>query len=363
MTSAPVLLVTRDDLLLDDLLRLAAAAGVAPDVAHDTTAGLRGWSGASVVLLGADLAAQVAQQHPPRRDRVHVVGHGPVGDGLFRSALAAGAVDVVELPAAEAWLVELLSDAVDAADGGRGGRARTLGVVAGSGGAGATTFACAVASVASVAETAVLVDLDPLGPGVDRVVGLDGSDGVRWDALVSSRGRLGSRSLRAALPVKDRLAVLTWASGSAVRLDAASVREVLSAAQRGNDVVVLDLPRVLDEVTAEVVTRCDQVLVVTEATVAGVTAAGKVASVLRSLSDRVGLVVRGLRGAVPAGQVASALGLPLVVELAHQRRLTEQVDLGLGPVHSPRSSLARAARTALDRCPAPSTPGEGRPLP
>jgi secretion/DNA translocation related CpaE-like protein len=344
MTSA-ALLITCDEQLLDDLLRLAAAAGVSLDVAHDTTTGLRGWSAASVVLLGADLAARVAEQHPPRRDQVHVVGYGPAGDGLFRSALAAGALDVVELPAADAWLVELLTDAVDAADGGRGGRARTVGVVAGCGGAGATTFACALALVASGAETAALVDLDPLGPGVDRVVGLDTGDGVRWDALVSSRGRLGSRSLRAALPDKDGLAVLTWAPGPPARLDAASVREVLSAAQRGNDLLVVDLPRAADDATAEVVTRCDLVVVVTRPTVAGVSAAGKVTSLLRPLNDRLAVAVRGGPGAIPAPQVADALGLPLVVEIAQQRRLAEQVDLGLGPVHSRRSSLARAARS------------------
>jgi secretion/DNA translocation related CpaE-like protein len=347
MTAATTLLITRDDLLLDDLLRLAAAAGCSLAVAHDTTSGLRGWSAASVVLVGADLVARVAEQRPPRREQVHVVGPGPVGDEVFRSALAVGALDVVELPAAETWLVELLTDATDAA-GGRSSRpARTVGVVAGSGGAGATTFACALALTASAGATAALVDLDPLGAGVDRVVGLDAAAGVRWDSLVSSPGRLGSRSLRAALPAKDGLAVLTWEVGAPVVLDAAAVREVLSAAQRGHDVVVADLPRALDDVTAEVVTRCDEVLVVVAPTVPGVASAGKVAAALRPLNDRLGLVVRVRGGGVPARQVAAALDLPLVAEAPDQRRLAEHVDLGLGPVRSSRSSLARAARAAL----------------
>ncbi|HYO39046.1 MAG TPA: septum site-determining protein Ssd [Nocardioidaceae bacterium] len=347
MTSPPALLITRDDELLEDLLRLSAAAGVSLDVAHDATGGLRGWSSASLVLLGSDLAARVAEQHPPRRDQVHVVGHGPLDDGLFRSAVGAGAVDVVELPAADAWLVELLSDAVDAADGGRGGRARTIGVVAGSGGAGATTLACAAAVVASASQTTLLLDLDPLGPGVDRVVGLDAGAGARWDALVSSRGRLGSRSLRAALPDRSGLAVLTWGAGQAVELDPASVREVLSAAQRGNDFVVVDLPRALDDVTAEVVTRCDVVLVVVEPTVPGVSAAGRVASALRPLNGDLRLAVRSGRGAIPSRRVAEALGLPMLLEVPHQRRLAEHVDLGLGPVPSRRSALAVAVRPAL----------------
>ncbi len=363
MTS-PVLLITRDDLLLDDLLRLAAAAGTTLDVAHDTTAALRGWGAASVVLLGADLADPVAAHRPPRRDQVHVVAHGPVPDGLFRAALASGALDVVELPAADAWLVELLTDAAD----GGAHPARTVGVVGGSGGAGATTFASALALTAAASGPAVLLDLDPLGPGADRVVGLDaeggpnGSDGpdgrdgrdagagggARWDALVGSHGRLGSRSLRAALPRRDGLAVLTWPVGPPVDLDPTTAREVLSAAQRGHDVVVADLPRHLDPVSLEVASRCDRVLLVAESSVAGVASAGKVAAGLRPVNDDLGVVVRVGGAAVPAGHVADILELPLVAELAAQRRLDEHLDLGLGPVHTRRSPLARAARAALD---------------
>ena len=348
MTSQPALLITRDEQLLEDLLRLAAAAGTTLDVAHDTTSALRAWSSASVVLLGADQADVLAAQRPPRRDQVHVVGNGPAGDGLFRSALASGAVDVVELPAADAWVVELLTDAADGAVH----LARTVGVVAGSGGAGATTFACALALTAARTEPAVLLDLDPLGPGVDRVVGLDagreGGGAVRWDALVGSHGRLGSRSLRAALPQKDGLAVLTWGFGPPVELDAGTVREVLSAAQRGHDVVVADLPRAVDDVTAEVVSRCDEVLVVVDPSVAGVAAASKVATVLRPLNRRLGLVVREVGSAVPSEHVADILDLPLVARVGTQRRLAEHLDLGLGPVHSRRAPLARAARVALD---------------
>jgi secretion/DNA translocation related CpaE-like protein len=357
MTS-PALLITRDDLLLDDLLRLAAAAGTTLDVAHDTTAALRGWGAASVVLLGADLADPVAAQHPPRRDQVHVVAHGPVPDRLFRAALATGALDVVELPAADAWLVELLTDSVD----GGAHPARTVGVVGGSGGAGATTFASALALTAAASGPAVLLDLDPLGPGADRVVGLDadggpdggdgrsagGGGGARWDALVGSHGRLGSRSLRAALPHRDGLAVLTWPVGPPVDLDPTTAREVLSAAQRGHDVVVADLPRHLDPVSLEVASRCDRVLLVAEPSVAGVASAGKVAAGLRTVNDDLGVVVRVGRAAVPAGHVAGVLELPLVAELAAQRRLDEHLDLGLGPVHTRRCPLARAARAALD---------------
>ena len=345
MSAAPALLVTRDDALLDDVLRLAAAAGTTLDVAHDATSALRGWSAAGLVLVGADLAPALATQSPSRRSAVHVVVSGHAGDGLFRSALGVGAVDVVELPAGDAWLVELLTDAAD----GESGQAPVLGVVAGSGGAGATTFAVALGLTAARVAPAVLLDLDALGPGVDRVVGLgpESGVGIGWDALVGSRGRLGSRSLREALPRRAGLAVVTWRAGVAATPDAVSVREVLSAARRGHDLVVVDLPRQLDEVAVEVVARCDTVLMVVEATVPSVASAGRVAEQLRPWSDRLGVVVRGGGSLLSGDQVAVALGMPLLAEVPRHRRLAEHLDLGLGPVHSPRSPLARAARQAL----------------
>ena len=243
--------------------------------------------------------------------------------------------------------MELLTDVTDGHGGAHGRRSRTLGVIPGSGGAGATTFAAAVALISSSRQLSALVDLDPLGPGLDRVVGLDGSGGVRWDALTSSRGRLGSRSLREALPDKDGLAVLTWDVAAPADLDATMVREVLSATQRGNDLVVVDLPRTLDDVTLEVVTRCDRVLVVVEPTIGGVASAAKVLAGLRPVTERIGLVVRHGSAAIAPDQVGAALDAHVVADVPRQRRLAEHVELGLGPVHGRRSTLARAARAAL----------------
>jgi MinD superfamily P-loop ATPase len=149
------------------------------------------------------------------------------------------------------------------------------------------------------------------------------------------------------LPEQHGLAVLTWRTGAPADLDAVVVREVLSAAQRGNDLVVLDLPRVLDDVTAEVLTRCDEVLLVTAATVVGVAAAGKVAAVVGHLTEQLGLAVRSGGRGVPSAQVAEALDVPVRCEVPHQRRLAEQVELGLGPVHSRRSALRGAAAGVL----------------
>ncbi len=342
MTPAPALLLTRDSGLADDVLRLAAAAGAAVEVVPDPAAALPGWDRTLLVLVGADAADELARLRPPRHPELHVVADRPVADAVFRCALGIGARDVVELPQAGDWLVELLTDVPD----GAGSTARLLGVVGGSGGAGASTLAAAVALTAAGLGDALLLDLDPWGPGLDQLVGVEEAVGIRWDALTSS-GRLGSRSLRAALPQRDGLAVLTWSGADVAELEGEAVREVLSAALRGNDVVVADLPRSLSGVSGEVASRCDEVLLVVDPGVPGVASAARVAGQLGRLGARVGLAVRSGGGALAPEAVTGALGLPLRTCYPSRRRVAEQVDLGLGPLGSRRSPLARAAREVL----------------
>ena len=336
------LFITRDETLLDELLRLAAAAGVTPEVAHDGAAALRAWAAAPLVLLGADLAAEVARTAPARREGVHVVAWGPAADDLFRQAVAVGAESVAGLPRSGDWLTERLTDVGDS-DRPRG---LLVGVVGGSGGAGATTFACALGQMASRSGPAVVVDADPLGPGADRVLGLESHEGVRWDALCQTTGRLSARALREALPRRDRLGVLTWYAGATATLQAFAVREALSAAQRGHDTVVVDLPRTADPLVEETVSRCDRVLVLVVPTVAGVAAAGRLCGRFADPS-RLRLVVRGT--GIEPDEITRATGVPVVARMADQRGLAEAIDLGLGPVRSRRGPLGRAAIEVLTR--------------
>jgi secretion/DNA translocation related CpaE-like protein len=346
----PVLLATRDDALLGDLLRLAAAAGVTLEVAHDPAAALQSWSSAALVLVGPDAAAELAPHRPVRHDDVHVVGTGPLPDRVFRDAVAVGARDVVELPQAESWLVELLGDVAD----GTTALARTIAVVGGSGGSGASTFAAALGQVAARAAPATVVDLDPWGPGQVRLLGYDEVEGVRWDGLLDAHGRLGSRALRAALPTRDGLALLGFGGGEVRQPDDGVVREVVAAAQRSCDVLVLDLPRTAagpaTSAAAPALARCDAAVLVAHATVSGVASAARVAVRLGQGNRVAGVVVRTSSAAVDSDRVAKALGLPLLADYPSRRRVVEHVDLGLGPVpagRSPRGPLAAAARDAL----------------
>lgn len=343
-------LVTGDAGLVGDVQRLAAAAGSGLDVVDDVLTARHRWAAASVVLVGADIATDLAETGLHRRERVHVVARGPLPDALFRAALAIGAENVVELPTAEAWLVEMLTDTAD----GSPGRALVVGVVGGCGGAGATTFATALAmAAASVVPAVTLVDADPLGAGIERVAGIE-EPGSAWGSLLESAGRLGSRSLRASLPQRDGLAVLGWGQDPRGGLDPHVVREVASAAQRGSDLVVVDLPRYADPATSELLGRCDHAVVVAPLHLASLAATGRLVAATLPLVPRMVLVTRGPATAIDPVDVADALRLPLGAAMRDQRHLEEAVELGLGPVRSSRGPLARAARAVLGQVGVPA---------
>jgi secretion/DNA translocation related CpaE-like protein len=342
MDATAPLLVSADPLLVADVQRLSAAAGVVPEVVRDTAHAMRLWTGAPVVLVGEDCAPALAAASPPRRHRVHVLGRAPVGDVLFRDALGLGAETVAGLPASETWLVELLTDVGD----GAAAPGVTIGVIGGSGGAGATVFAATLAQTATVAGRTLLVDADPIGAGIDRVLGLESSDGIRWDSMLQTTGRLSSRSLREALPRTGQLSVLTWPTDRPASLQAFAMREVLSAGRRGFDVVVVDLPRHRDAVIDEAISRCDHVVLVSTLTVPGVSSAARVAHRLPELTPARHLVTRGSRAGVSPESVSRLLRMPLLAAMGDQRGLDEAINLGAGPARSRRGTLARAARSA-----------------
>ncbi|HEX2893848.1 MAG TPA: septum site-determining protein Ssd [Marmoricola sp.] len=335
------LLVTDDDLLLAELVRLAAAAGVTADVARSGESALRSWTASPVVLVGADRSADLATCAPPRRERVHVVGRDPLSGDLFRDALHLGAESVIVLPASEAWLVELLTDVGDGADS----AGVTVAVLGGAGGVGASVFAAALGQVCAADERTLVVDADPLGAGIDRVLGVEEVDGIRWDALMQATGRLSARSLREALPRRDGLSVLAWPVERTSTLEAFAMREALSAGRRGFASVVVDVPRHPDPVVDEVLSRCDQVLLVSTLTVPAVSAATRIARRLPPGANA-GLVLRGGSAGVAPAEVAELLGIPVVATMGDQRGLDEVISLGIGPLRSGRGPLARAAREA-----------------
>lgn len=337
------LVVTRDEHLLRAVARAAAAAGVLQEIVGDPRLVPARWSLAPMVLIGADQLADLAAQALPRRMQIYAVCTTAPDSEVLRRALACGVSAVLELPSDEGRLVDLLTDSAD----GRASRGLLIGVVGGSGGAGASTFAAALGlTLAESGGSALLIDADRAGGGADQVLGLEGGDGVRWDALEQVSGRLSARSLRETLPSCRGLSVVTWPVDRAGPLAVRTLRAVLSAGQRGYPVVVVDLPRADPVLLDEVVSRCDQVLVVGSVTVPGLAACLHLTK--RLPPSCAAVLLRG-SGGVAADEVEHLLGIPVWHRMADQRGLDESISLGLGPLRSRRGPLARAARRVVSQ--------------
>ncbi|MDQ1603125.1 MAG: hypothetical protein QOE01_970 [Actinomycetota bacterium] len=340
------LLVTADPTLLDELLRLAAAAGVDPDVAADVAAARPHWSGAALVVLGADLAEAAARRGLPRRPDVVLVGRDLDDADIWSCAVDAGAETVMLLPDAQSMLVNKLGESADRAVT----ASTTVGVVGGRGGAGASTLATALALTgARSGLQTMLVDGDPLGGGIDLLVGGEDTRGLRWPDLVSSEGRVNGRDLRDSLLDVGDLRVLSWDRGEALSIPAPAMRSVLAAAGRTSDLVVVDLPRRIDPAAEVALAAAALTLLVVPAELRAVAAAARVAAGLGRLTDEVRVVVRGpAPGGLTAALVADSLALLLAGWLRAEPGLEQALERGVPPSRGGRGPLARLCRQVLD---------------
>lgn len=338
-TAAPLLIATTDDAVTDAALRWCAAVGAVPEQAADVVAVRRSWRAAAAVLVGADLVGDVARAGLPRRDHVLVLAREPAT--CWPAAMAVGAVAVCA-PHDELRAVDLLTAALDGS-----AEACVVSVVGGSGGAGASVLTAALGVAAARRRLRPLVvDLDPLGGGIDLVLGAEDAPGVRWDDFDATHGRLDAASLTDVLPTRRGVAQVAWARGSQRRVPDAW-GEVVSAAARSFDLVAIDLPRALGTgPAAEAVGRSVLTLVVVPEEISAVAAARHVLAEVAPQAPAVGVVSVWRPGGIGTAAVEEALGRPALARVRPDRRLRPAVDQGQGPGRS--RSLRRAAATVLD---------------
>ncbi|WP_435860906.1 septum site-determining protein Ssd [Streptomyces morookaense] len=331
------LIVTEDEGLLDDLLRLCAAAGAVPEVAHGTPARRASWESAPLVLVGDDCAGRLGAAG--RRDAVVLVGKDMDDPGVWQRAVGIGACHVALLPDGEKWLVDKIADAVE----GVGRAAFTVGVIGGRGGAGASTLACALALAAARAGLrTVLIDGDPLGGGLDVLLGGERAEGLRWPAFADSRGRVAGQALEEALPEMHDLRVLSWDRSDCTVVPPDAMRAVLAAARRRGGAVVVDLPRRLDDAALTALEQLDVGLLVVPAELRAVAAARSVAATVGMVLDDLRAVARGPFGSgLDGDEIARLLGLPLAGELPPEPGLSQALVSGRPPGGGTRGPLAR----------------------
>ena len=396
------LFVTADPDLLDDLLRLAVAAGVTPDVAPDPAAARRWFPPALRVYIGADMAEPCARAGLPQRPGVVVVvregagspsgtvgrggasgrsgsarrsgsgGSGSVASGSggppdadWDVVQRLGAEHVAVLPAAEPWLIDQLaaigatdllspvgSTATPAAVGSIGapGAGRVVAVLGGRGGAGASVLAGGLAvTAARRGMRTLLVDADPLGGGVDLVLGWESLDGLRWPALSQASGEVPAPALVEALPGRSDLVILSWDRGEPMTVPPEAMLAALDAGRRGRDLTIVDLPRRLDESAMLALRAADQVYLVVPAELRACAAAARVAAVAGPHCTALSVVVRQPG---PAGlavkEVIAALRLPYAGTIRSEPRLRTAWERGEPPAASGHGSLATLCGKLLD---------------
>ncbi|MFH8726430.1 septum site-determining protein Ssd [Streptomyces termitum] len=339
------LIVTEDVVLLDDLLRLCAAAGVEPEVHHRVPERRSGWTDPPLVLVGEDVAAHC--RGAARRPGVVLVGRGDDDPEVWRLAVALGADSVLRLPEAESLVVGRIADAAE----GAGRTALTVGVVGGRGGAGASTLACALAlAAARTGRRTLLVDGDPLGGGLDVLLGAEREKGRRWGDFTASKGRLAGGALEESLPAAHGVRVLSWGREPSAAVPPDAVRSVLAAARRRGGTVVVDLPRALDAAGTEALAQLDLGLVVVPGELRAVTAAHRVAATLSLVVPDLRAVVRGpYATGLDERWVADALRLPLAGELPYDPGIVPDLDAGTPPGADPRGPLGRFCTAFWER--------------
>ncbi|HEV2888265.1 MAG TPA: septum site-determining protein Ssd [Jatrophihabitans sp.] len=188
-----------------------------------------------------------------------------------------------------------------------------IGVLGGCGGAGASVFAAVLAGCAAArAGQAFLLDCDPVGGGLDVLLGCERTPGSRWSQVRLRGGRLDPAVLTDCLPSWHQVSVLAVDDPAALNPDA--LIQIADAAVLAGP-VVLDLARWPSPVRAAALGRCDLVVLLIPAEVAAVTASAAVADGLDPA--RTALVVRGSAATLPASRIGELLGLAVLGRLRH----------------------------------------------
>ncbi|MEP6695813.1 MAG: septum site-determining protein Ssd [Pseudonocardiales bacterium] len=347
----PLLLTDEPD-LLDELVRLASAGGVEVEVAAEPGAAWRAWTSAPLVVAAAGLGEALRRAGLPRRTNVVLVGQDLADERVWELAGDLGADHVVFLPAAGRWLIDRFARCA----GGSQALAPLVAVLGGRGGAGASVLAVSLALTAGCrGRRAVLIDADPLGGGLDLVLGGEDAPGLRWPDLCGTSGRLAGEPLCAALPQVAGIGLLSWDRGEPVAVPAPAMSTVLAGIRRGAELAVVDLPRSPDAAAVQALRDSDVALLVVPAEVRACSAAARVAAAAAAHCADLRLVVRG---PAPAGlssrDIATALQLRLEGVLRPEPGIAGALERGEPPGARGRGPLAQFCAAFLDRLDRPA---------
>ena len=293
-------------------------------------------------------------------------------DTLVR-AIRAGAAEILRRPLDRSALSQAVERvaALNARKQGGGVSRRVLTVFSNKGGSGVSTLATNLAvSLRRLTHREVaLVDFDYQSGDVAFLLGLTPKRSL-GDVLAATR--IDSAAVQDAL-VKHETGVHVLAQpeqlDSMDGVHAKEIGSVLEILSSTFEIVVVDAPHVLNEVTLEVFDRSSSVLLVVEASIPSVRAARRSLEIFSKFNylavpDRVRLVVnrRSEQSAIGIQQIEETLGMPVFGSIANDYSAVNDA-INMGKPLCGASSESRAARdiTALARklVPSETTNGNG----
>jgi secretion/DNA translocation related CpaE-like protein len=338
-----LLLVTADSRIINIVRAIVDPLGIDVRVVESPLISREIWDSSEFVLVGSDLAGECVENLAPRRAHlivVHVNEQSEIGvlaqpnfeRDIWRHAVALGAENVLELPAASFWLVDALSPFVapEPINGFKG--SNVISVIGGSGGAGASTFAVNLAAIARTqGMSSVVIDLDQFGGGIDLILGAEEITGTRWPDIDPGAGRIAEDTLSAALPKVNGVSFLSQSRTASGAVTTEVVAAVVDAARRAFDLVVLDLPREHSECNDLLIGQSLVTCVITRNHVRSIAASISVSQLVRKLGQQTRFVLISDSKGLGLPDVCGALGDPGLTEIAFMPAMTTRADEGDPP--------------------------------
>ena len=175
---------------------------------------------------------------------------------------------------------------------------RVISVVGTAGGVGSSVLTASLAMRASALGAAVVaVDGRPYGGGLDVVLGVDESPGIRWRDLTDAAGPLDGVELFGRLPLADRCGVVSFDREFPLVPPGEVLTAVMAALRSVSDLVLVDAPRAGEAWEGEVASVSDEVVALTGTSVSALAGAAACVAHLDAVHDALWLACRTERGA------------------------------------------------------------------
>lgn len=272
--------------------------------------------------------------------------------GALRAALDGGARGFFVWPDDRERLLGSVARSVARAAAGRVGM--VIAVRGARGGAGATFVAAHLpASFVRAGHTCVLVDGDPIQGDLTSVLGAPASDVRTLSDLVPVADELDDRTVEEVLWTHEAGFRVVLAAEPSMRGDGSALAAVATATARVADVVVVHLPRTVDERTHPVLAFADRVVHVLTLDTVSFRAADRALealSPLRLASRSAFLVNRAARSEIVPADVRRVFGDEPLAVIPADRAVVAAMHRGRLVGHRGRvgRALDRAASRALD---------------